>query len=51
MDLRVWYGVVLGHINNDVQSITVDMVQGWIREVSCIFGRPSRGERLGESYT
>ena len=37
VDLGVWCGVVLGHINDDVQSINVDMVQSWIREVNCIF--------------
>jgi hypothetical protein len=26
VDLGVWCGVVLGHINDDVQSIIVDMV-------------------------
>ena len=34
VDLRVQLGVVLGHIKDDVQTITADMVQDWISEVN-----------------
>ena len=49
-DLQI-HRTILGYINDDVQAITADMVQGWIREVSRNFGRASREERLGQSYT
>ena len=42
---------LIGHILHDVQSVSADMVQGWIREVNRNFGKASRGKRLGESYT
>jgi hypothetical protein len=40
-----------GRINDDARAITANMIQGWIREINQNFGRPSHGERLGESYT
>ena len=39
------------YINDDVQAIIAEMVQGWIKEVNNFFGRASHMERLGESYT
>ena len=43
--------ILLLHINDDVQAITANMIQGWISEVNRNFGKASRGEQLGESYT
>jgi len=42
---------LLGHINDDVQPITTNMVQDWIGEVNKISTRVSHGEQQGESYT
>ena len=43
--------IVLGHINNDVQTITTHMVQGWIREVNQNLGKTGCAEHSRESYT
>jgi len=41
---------LIGHINNGIQAITPEMMQGWIREVSRNFARANRGEPLGQYY-
>ena len=42
---------IIKHINDDVQTITTHIIQGWIREVNWNFDKASRGEQLGEFYT
>jgi hypothetical protein len=42
---------LLGHINDDVQTITANMVQGWIREVNQNLDKIGCEEHLEESYT
>lgn len=39
-----------GYINNGIQVITSEMMQGWIREVSRNFAKANRGEPLGQYY-
>jgi hypothetical protein len=39
------------HIDDDVQLITANIFQGWIRELNLNFCRANPGEQLEESYT
>ena len=54
---HVWWNdlqdqwTLLGHINDNIQEIIADMVQGWRREVNQKFSRASCGDELRESHT